>query len=364
MRLTTLLFCLFLLCAAMYGQQPYFQQQTNYTIEAVLDDSTHQLQADWRMEYTNNSPDALAFIYLHLWPNAYQNNSTAFAKQMLKSGDDSFYFADEKDFGFIDELEFTADGVPIDAAKTEWGPDVVKLILREPLASGETVLLHTPFRMQFPASFSRLGHVGQSYQATQWYPKPAVYDRDGWHPMPYLNYGEYYSEFGNFDVYLTLPDNYLVGASGELKTEAERAKLLAQAERDAQREWSSEDESVYQQPDFPASSKATKTLHYRAENVHDFAWFADKRFYVLHDTIQLASQTVDAWSFFTEREAHLWQESLTYIKRSTHFYSDLVGEYPYPQVTALQSALSAGGGMEYPMVTVIGISNNARSLDG
>ena len=93
------------------------------------------------------------------------------------------------------------------------------------MAPGASVTITTPFRVKIPDSFSRFGHVEQSYQITQWYPKPAVYDRKGWHPMPYLDQGEFYSEFGTFDVRITLPANYTVGATGVLQNPEEQQRL-------------------------------------------------------------------------------------------------------------------------------------------
>ena len=103
--------------------------------------------------------------------------------------------------------------------------------------------------------------------------------------------------------------------------------------------------------------------------MHDFAWFADKRFRVLHDTLHLrprpagTSAPIDVWAFYPPWEATLWKEATAYLKRATRFYSQRIGDYPYPQVTGVQSALSAGGGMEYPMITVIGQTYSARELD-
>ena len=83
-------------------------------------------------------------------------------------------------------------------------------------------MITSPFHVKLPKGVtSRLGHVDQSYQITQWYPKPAVYDKYGWHQMPYLNMGEFYSEFGSYDVSITLPENYVVGATGDLQNEEE-----------------------------------------------------------------------------------------------------------------------------------------------
>ncbi|MBK8654348.1 MAG: hypothetical protein IPN20_10680 [Haliscomenobacter sp.] len=107
-----------------------------------------------------------------------------------------------------------------------------------------------------------------------------------------------------------------------------------------------------------------KTIRYTADNVHDFAWFADKRFRVQKgQVVQPSGAVTDTWVMFTDEEEDLWKDALSYVNRAVAFYSSLVGEYPYPHATAVQSALSAGGGMEYPMITVIGLSGNAQGLD-
>jgi len=239
-------------------------------------------------------------------------------------------------------------------------PDIAISYLPKSLQSGDKIKIDIPFTLKVPASFSRLGHVGDSYQMTQWFPKPAVYDANGWHPMPYLDMGEFYSEFGNFDVSITLPENYVVAASGELQTESEEAFLKLKVNETKARVKNSFDDDL----SFPPSSEKMKTIRFVAENVHDFAWFADKRFHVLKDEVALASgKKVDAWAFFTNQQATYWTEAANYVSRAVSFYSETVGEYPWPQATAVQSALSAGGGMEYPMITVIGRSSSAKSLD-
>ena len=222
MKTNLLLGLTLLLTVPLLAQTGYFQQAVNYTINATLDDQQHQISGDITIEYTNNSPDELEVIWLHLWPNAFSKRNTAFARQKIRQGSSRFYFADEEDLGSVSNLNFTVDGT---AATLEFpqpeNPDVARLRLPKPVASGATIRMASPFLVKIPASFSRLGRVGTSYQMTQWYPKPAVYDQDGWHPMPYLDQGEFYSEFGNFDVTLTLPQNYVVGASGTLQTEQE-----------------------------------------------------------------------------------------------------------------------------------------------
>ncbi len=342
-------------------QKPYFQQEVNYKIDVALDDRAQVLTGQIEMVYINHSPDALPVIWLHLWGNAFKNRRTAFAKQKLKHGDGRFYFATDSTLGYYKKLDFAVNG-----EKATWkfdpeNPDIAVVTLAQPLAPGARLTLSTPFELHIPASYSRLGHVGESYQITQWYPKPAVYDNRGWHAMPYLDQGEFYSEFGNFDVRITLPENYVVGATGVLQNASEVA-FLNKKEAESREKLLGK---INPKADpFPPSSATQKTLRYTAERVHDFAWFADKRFMVVRDTAHLASgRTVDCWAMFTNSNAELWKKGAFYVRRSVEFYSEKVGEYPWPQATAVHSALSAGGGMEYPMITVINDASSAKSLD-
>ncbi|MGD1846182.1 MAG: M1 family metallopeptidase [Salibacteraceae bacterium] len=341
--------------------QSYFQQEVDYVIEVSLNDETHTLDGKLTLTYTNNSPNTLNEIYFHLWPNAYKNTETALAKQFLENGEIDFHYATESARGFITNLDFKSKGV---ALKLEPDPkhiDIARLVLNSPLRPGESITMNTPFMVKIPdGQFSRLGHEEQAYQVTQWYPKPAVYDKDGWHAMPYLNQGEFYSEFGSFDVTITLPKNYVVGATGDLQTKSEiewmnkRALLTSRT-----KEFDLNDLS------FPESSKEQKTIRFTQKNVHDFAWFADKRFHVLKDTIKLphSGREVTTWALFTNLEANLWTRANEYINNGIYYYSLWNGDYPYNQMTAVESALSAGAGMEYPNITVIGESTTPFFLE-
>jgi hypothetical protein len=358
------LFLLNLLTISLFAQtKNYFQQEVDYTIKVTLDDKAHALKGDISMEYHNNAPEALSEIWIHLWGNAYKNQRTEFAKQQLRNGKKRFFFAKEEDKGFFQNIAFNVNGTSANWEIDKKNPDIAVIRLAKPLKKGEKITITTPFDLKLPASFSRLGHVEQSYQLTQWFPKPAVYDTKGWHAMPYLDQGEFYSEFGNFDVSITLPDNYVVGATGVLQTESEKVFLQKQVEKSKTILDTIKSKRKGQQA-FPASSSAMKTIRYVAQNVHDFAWFADKRFYVTKEIATLGNgQTVDCYAMFTDFERELWLKAAFYVKRSVEYYSKMVGDYPYPHATAVQSALSAGGGMEYPMITVIDKAGNAKTLD-
>lgn len=325
------LFFLLFLPAIAFGQQKYWQQQVNYVIDVRLNDTTHTLHAFEKLEYTNNSPDTLYYIWFHLWPNAYKNDKTAFSDQLLENGRTDFYFSTNDKRGYINRLDFRVDGV---SANTEDHPqhiDIIKVILPQPLPPGKSVQLTTPFHVQLPYNFSRGGHVGKSYQLTQWFPKPAVYDRKGWHPMPYLDQGEFYSEFGDFDVTITVPERYVVAATGELQQE----------ER---------------------TIPNNKTLRYVQTRVHDFAWFADKDYQVKQDTLQLPSGRVIKIATY-HKGAKGWDNSTRLIKDALLFRSKAIGEYPYNVATIVEGPPGQSGGMEYPTITLLSGMEGEKELD-
>lgn len=353
-------FVLLFLPFAALAQKPYWQQQVDYKIEVTLNDTTHSLQGFITMQYTNNSPNTLSVIYLHLWPNAYRNHESALADQLLENGDTRFRFSKHSQRGFIDMLNFKVNAEACVWKYDSFSIEVARLELNEPLKPGESVSISTPFRVKLPDSYSRMGHVGQSYQITQWYPKPAVYDKDGWHKMDYLDQGEFYSEYGDYDVSITLPKNYVVGATGDLQNAEEIKWLSEKAEKTKTIEEFDERDMK-----FPASDSTKKTLRYTQKNIHDFGWFADKRYHVLKGEVELpvSKRKVTTWAMFTNAYAEYWKKSPEYLHDAIYHYSDWIGGYPYNQVTAVDGALSAGGGMEYPNVTVIGAVNSDFSLD-
>jgi len=404
-------------CSSQLAAQNYWQQQVDYTIDVSLNDTEHTLDGFSKIQYTNHSPDTLSFIWFHLWPNAYRNDRTAFSEQLLGNGRTDFYFSSKEQKGYINRLDFRADGV---LARMEDHPqyiDIVKIILPQPLPPGGQAMITTPFHEQLPFNFSRGGHVGRTYQLTQWYPKPAVYDRQGWHPMPYLDQGEFYSEYGNFDVRITLPENYVVAATGELQNPPASASPAPQptstappASSQSPRPNTSQDtlpvapksRSLHagRQPTTsrhhpaagpvtkkrtptakrtPAAPKraitpvtetasaipmATKTLRYTQNNIHDFALFASKHFQADHDTLQLASgRIVDVWAYYSPEAGPVWKNSVRLMKRAIRFRSALIGEYPFNIVSAAEVKMGVSGGMEYPTITAITPQKSERSLD-
>jgi hypothetical protein len=360
-----LLITLSFLTQTANAQKPYFQQEANYKINATLDDKKHLLNADIELTYKNNSSDPLSILYLLLPANAYSSQRSAFAKQELAKGKTRFYFADTKEMGNFSNLNIQVEGKRVEVEIDRNNPDVAKVKLVKPILAGDSVKITTPYQYKIPSLFSRGGHIGQQYLMTQWYPRVAVYDRDGWHPQPYLDQGEFYAEFGHFDVTLTLPDNYVVGATGTLETASERDFLSKKAAY-TEGVLSEISNFKFQMSDtFPKSSERLKTIHYTANNVIDFAWFADKRFMVTKgDTALKSGKIIQTYTYFAPKFAKTWSKSNFYLKRAVGFYSEHVGEYPHPHASAVMADEGFGGGMEYPMITVLSGDFDAKGVDG
>ena len=295
--------CFFFLTA--FAQTGYWQQQVDYALTVHLNDHDHTLDGQARITYINQSPDTLRFIWFHCWPNAYKNDRTAFSDQTLENGSTRFYFSNADDRGYMNRLAFTVNGTLASMSDHPQHQEIIRVNLPAPLPPGKSCTLETPFHVKLPVNVSRGGHIGQSYQLTQWYPKAAVYDRLGWHPLPYLDQGEFYSDFGNYDVRITLPADYIVAATGE-----------------------STDQVI---------DNRMKTLRYRQEQVIDFAWFADKRFIVRTDTAHLLSGRVVKVATYSLPAANgkdYWINGPAFIKRTLHTRSAQLGEYPWNTATA------------------------------
>jgi hypothetical protein len=346
MRLISALF-LSLLSSTAFAQS-YWQQKVDTRIEVTLDDVKHLLNGEITIDYTNNSPDTLKYIYIHLWPNAYMHDRTNFAEQMAENGETDFYFSKASKRGNISELAFTINDQSVEYFSARNIPDVARIDLPKPLAPGAKIKIATPFKVKLPDVFSRLGHTKQAYFISQWFPKPAVYDKKGWHPIPYLNYGEFYSEVGSYDVNITLPKNYVVMATGNCSDASENAWLDELSKKE------SPVDTLYKKS-WPKSSDEIKTLHFHEDNVHDFAWFADKRWIVRMDTVvsPFSNEIVTCYAAFLPEHQKQWKRGTEYLKNTVKSYGANVGAYPYKTIKAIEGDMSAGGGMEYPTVTVI-----------
>ncbi|MFA4838730.1 MAG: M1 family metallopeptidase [Candidatus Neomarinimicrobiota bacterium] len=337
-----------------------WRNTANYRIDAQLDDSLHQLEGSETIVYINSSPDSISQIWLLLYPNAYRNEETAFGREQRRDRQTAFHFSPEKDRGYIDLKSVRIDEKSIEISTPPDSSDLGIIHLPEMLSPGDSVRIDIDYTLKFPNIFSRSGYSRGQYQVFQWYPKIPVYDANGWHPYPYLDNGEYYYEFGDYDVTINLPEDFIVGATGTLvspTSEIARMDSLAKVGAlfvnmsDADR-----NRTLKKQMQLADTSARTKTLRFVARNVVDFGWIADRNFWVQKEyfTYPGARDSVTLWNLFLPENAKAWRNSLTTVQNTLSAYGDLCGPYPYPTVSIVDGSKSpTSDGMEYPMLTNI-----------
>ena len=395
-QLFVFLFIIIQITAYAQTEKKYFQQKVDYKVDVVLNDLTKSLDGYMEINYHNNSPDTLDFIWFHLWPNAFKNDQTAFSEQLLQNGRTDFYFSSDDKRGFINRLEFKVNNLPAVLYDHPQFIDVAKLMLPFSLLPGETIKISTPFHVKIPFNFSRGGYTDHSFQITQWYPKPAVYDRKGWHPMPYLDQGEFFSEFGDFDVKITVPEKYVIAATGEMDSVVnvfqplteQREKVTNSGHINSGSKQKSfinrekiqkdgEEISRINKPlngldsnrgpkDFSkdSSSGKWKSYYFKQDDVHDFAWFADKNLIVKNDTLRLPSgRIIDVYAYFSPSGREVWKNSISFLKDAITSRSEWLGEYPYSTIKAIETKMAFAGGMEYPTITNISPVEDEKTLD-
>ena len=140
----------FILLSFTLAGQDYFQQKADYNINVTLDDENHTLKGNIYIDYFNNSPNDLEFIWFHLWPNAYKDNSTALAKQKLEDGSTSLYYADEQERGYINNLDFKVENKKVHWDYHPQHIDICKVYLNKPLRAGQSLKISTPFFVKIP----------------------------------------------------------------------------------------------------------------------------------------------------------------------------------------------------------------------
>ncbi len=324
-------------CAVLFGGNAfaqtdgYFQQHVSYKMSVRLDADNHRLDASSRIEYTNNSPDTLTAIYLHLYPNAYQPNSP-FMRDYRRRFNVNLVDLPNKHRGDIVLADVTADG--LDVTPTVDGT-VAKITLPRPLTPGRQINLSFNWTSKVRRHLGRAGYRGKHYDFAQWYPKVAVYDENGHHPDQFMT-GEFYGEFGDFEVAIDLPGDFVVAATGVV---------------------ASGDPGWNLGGDSSTSTQNRRSVTFTAANVHDFAWCADPTFQVQHTKWK----DVDIYNVYRAENAKAWKDTtLAHAVRAMEWLDRKVGEYPYPQVTVVDALLS--GGMEYPMLVMDGRADESLVL--
>lgn len=342
-NILTLLIVIIVITSASCFAEDYWQQCVHYKIHATLDTLTHSIAGIQNLIYQNNSPDTLSELYFHLYPNAYQPGSimeqevAAASFTLIRSNDDLGWM--KIDSLLILKRASISRRVNI---VTLVDDTILKIALDPPLLPTEELSVWLNFRTKIPKAnplIDKGGYRGNHYEISQWYPKMCVYDQNGWNAMPYHWLGEYYGEFGAFDVTLDVPGSYIVGATGEV--------VAGDPGWDLVKVDSSQSFHSLQAGAMMDSVRRIVTFH--AEHVHDFMWIVSPNF-------------VYQTGFFKNIPIHIlhlrssfekWRNTaLTDARRTLDFLETLVGDYPYPVLSICQGIVN--GGMEYPTMAILG----------
>src|SRR5258708_22314866 len=346
----------------------YWQQRADYTIRASLDTATHVIAGAETIRYANNSPDTLRHVWLQLDQNIYKANSRGaalnptdarFAGRGFEGGYRIEYIRAVRRIGQA------AGRIPLASAENG---TMLRVELDRPLAPGGRAELELAYRFEVPEHGSdRMGREqfpgGWLYEVAQWYPRLAVYDDvRGWNTEQYLGQGEFYLEYGDFDVSITVPRSFVVAATGTLTNAADvltvgqRARLARAVRSDTTVAIIPRAE-VGQPLTRPAGSRSTLTWHFTAKNVRDVAWAAAANF--IWDARGYDGILIQPFHP-PEANAHS-ARSTEYARPPVKHYSEKWSPYPYP--TAINVAGPVGG-LEYPMIVFCGHRAGNRALFG
>ena len=361
----SLLTCSMCLFATLYADplDGYWQQKVDYDMEISLIDTAQQLTGFSKIRYTNNSPDSLDRIYMHLYPNAFQLESVKYREYIGNAGRESRakYFKDRLD-GFTSKIDVHDFSVALPKEGASWihkipildeykiDDTILEATLLKKLAPGKTVRIDLNWTHHVGEMVERAGYYEGQYNMAQWYPKMAVYDQEGWHADVFHAEGEFYGEFGNFEVKFDLPKAFIIGASG-IVTNGDPGWNSVKVDTSIDFEvWVDMYDSTYVEPD----STERRTVTFFAENVHDFAWVASKNF--LYEGGQ--HEDIDVHVLYDKGRGEKWtKDVLERSIRAISWLEEKFGKYPYPQVTTTDRIKS--GGMEYPMLVM-----NGRESEG
>ena len=353
----------------------YWQQGVSYRIEAELDPASARLRGRERITYHNRSPVPLATMVLNLYQNLYtaevpRNRATTptggvTLERVAVAGEGLARLPASHLEGIVRRrpAEGTPPGYVVEGTLA-W------LVLSRPVAPGDSVVLEVAWHQSVPrAPGFRTAYEeapsGRVFLVAQWYPQVAVFDDlHGWDATPYLGDGEFYLEYGDFDVSLTLPAGWLAGASGTLQNPDE---VLAPVVRRRLAAAMRSDTTVHVVTAAERGAGATRssptgklTWRFRAEDVRDFA-FAASDGYLWDVAAGGSGRSVPVHALYRPGNP-AWARVAYFGKRAAESYGRLLTPYAYPQLSVLEGPLS--GGMEYPQVVFLGMEGGKQELAG
>ncbi|MFI2741589.1 M1 family metallopeptidase [Zhouia sp. PK063] len=341
------------------GCSTYWQQHVDYHMNVDMNVKNYQYTGTQKLVYTNNSPDSLKQVFYHLYFNAFQPGSEMDVRLQNIADPDGRMVNNlgtkenpkyesriaklkPDEIGYLHAETLTQDGKPV--AFKEIGT-VLQVTLNTPIAPGASTTFDMKFKGQLPVQIRRSGRNnkdGVALSMTQWYPKLAEYDYEGWHADPYIA-REFYGVWGDFDVKINIDKTYILGGTGVLQNP---------------------DEIGYGYENDGDTVKRPKgdrlTWHFKATNVHDFAWAADPDY--IHDKLKTDSGVTLHFLFKNDPEVlEAWKKVQSDAVSLLDFYGKNVGPYPWKQYSFIQGG---DGGMEYANCTLITGGKSYKGLLG
>lgn len=344
----------------------YWQNRADYTLNATLDTVKNTITCSEQIKYTNNSPDALPFLWLQLDQNSYKadarsNYVTGFAPSR-----------NQHTTGYDIKSVSTGDGKM--STKTDFiiSDTRMQIRLAKSLPAGNSIVLNIQYQYTMPGNFGNRNDFfetknGKIYEVSQWYPRMCVYDDShGWDTLPFLGPGEFYLEYGDIDYKVTLPSDMIIGGSGELLNPNEvlttkQIARLNEARNSDKTVMIRSAEEITQASSRPKTG-GTLTWHFRMNNTRDVAFGASKAYIWDAARVNLPGGKKSlAMSVYPVESAgnDAWGRATEYLKKSMEYFSEKWFVYPYP--VAVNEAGIAGG-MEYPGIVFDGINDKGGEL--
>ena len=351
----------------------YWQQFAEYDIDVTLNPENKTLAGTTRITYHNNSPDVLRNLHLELVQNLNRPGVRRNRSAKVTGGVN------------LHEVVVNGETLTDEAGRSaRYSLQGTRMVIRpaEPVQADTTVELEITYDFVIPrqGAGGRMGHSGDNlFYLGYWYPHMTVYDDVvGWHPDPYLGQAEFYHGFADYDLTIRAPENWIIMATGELQNPANvlDPDVLQRWEEAGKRDepmriytaGSNQPATVCALSARESSAAESDTLlawHYKAENVRDVAFSATRESNWDAARTTVGDRSGDGQTdhtlinSFWRDEAPLWEDVTAYQQHAITFLSDMTGfPYPWPHMTAIEGGGIIGGGMEYPMMTIIGDYND------
>ncbi|MCC7043752.1 MAG: M1 family metallopeptidase [Acidobacteria bacterium] len=334
---------------------PRPDRNANYTLSARLDPQARTITGVGRLEWRNRTAHPASELRFHLYWNAWRDNHSTWMRGVALAGDTGLASRPESDRAAIDlttlRVVEAGGGTPTDLLPRVAfiAPDdgntrdrtLVRVALDQPVAPGGAVTIDFAWTARVPRPFARTGAIGSDFVIAHWFPKIGVLEDDGWRASQFHAQTEFFADFGTYDVSLTVPSGWIVGATG-LESSRE------------------------------VHDNATTTHRYRAQDVHDFAWAASPEF-IEHRTRfeEPGLPPVDLRLLLRPEHATQAERHVTAAREALKYLGHQIGPFPWPNLTivdpvALVNTRAQGestGGMEYPTFIMAGTSWSGRWAD-